>query len=195
MQQRTTLNLNRAVLPEDQEAFFNPNAVPQQSSVLSPMSAYFDGPQHPPSFFGAAHATGPAPVSTAASSAAPGTGGAAASPASSPHPKQVRPQQVCLQAGLAAPFVPYQSMPPGVALPVNPGLQPMCNLPAGAPAPAPVAPASSAGTGGNPTLLQSRPAPKKEAKEETKRAAQGRAPCPIGVYVDLSSLRLREKSK
>lgn len=79
------------------------------------------------------------------------------------------------QAGLAAPFVPYQSMPPGVALPVNPGLQPMCNLPAGAPAPAPVAPASSAGTGGNPTLLQSRPAPKKEAKEETKRAAQGRA--------------------
>jgi len=29
--------------------------------------------------------------------------------------------------------------------------------------------------------------------KETKRTVQGRAPCPIGVYVDLSSLRLREK--
>ena len=78
-------------------------------------------------------------------------------------------RQVCLQASLGAPFMPYQNMQGMTMAPVSPGLQPM--------------------VGSNPTLLQSRP-PKKEKEKEEKR---GRAPCPIGVYVDLSSLRLREK--
>eukprot|EP00438_Fugacium_kawagutii_P006131 Skav215477 [mRNA] locus=scaffold4792:74520:84921:+ [translate_table: standard] len=200
MQQRTTLNLNRAVLPEDQAVYQghqghqghghqgHPSSashapamnVPSgTNSVLSPMSAYFDGP---PSFFPGA----------AASSAPPGE-----APAREPA-QQVVPPQVCIQAaGLppnAAPLFPFgaQNLQAPVVssavtmAPVSPGLQPMGSLPASA--------GASTSAAANPTLLQSR-APKKEnvTKEETKRPQQGRAPCPIGVYVDLSSLRLREK--
>ena len=78
------------------------------------------------------------------------------------------------QAGLGAPMLPYQNMQANMALPVNPGLQPICSLPAGAANPGSASAGASSG-GQNPTLLQSRQAPKKESKEETKRASQGRA--------------------
>lgn len=227
MQQRTTLNLNRAVLPEDQGQAYYPghgaaastshpamNVPSGSNSVLSPMSAYFDGP---PSFFPgaapaahaahAAHATHAAHAAPAAPAPAPAAEPASGSSALPRELTPVVPQQVCLQAGLPqAPFMPFgaQNLPvsSGVAMaPVSPGLQPMCASIPGTTGPAPspaaigtTAAAAATGCGGNPTLLQSRP-PKKESapKEETKRIQQGRAPCPIGVYVDLSSLRVREK--
>jgi len=210
MQQRTTLNLNRAVLPEDQAFYASSHASASAStsnpvmnvasgstnSVLSPMSAYFDGP---PSFF---------PGQAASAAPLPGLE-EAAEHSTVQRERPVVPQQVCLQAGLPAPTfqVPFGGNLPvssGVTMtPVSPGLQPMCaSIPAGSTGPAAAAggassvPSNTGNVGvasSNPTLLQSRPPKKEVAKEETKKTAQGRAPCPIAVYVDLSSLRLREK--
>ncbi|CAE7707350.1 unnamed protein product, partial [Symbiodinium pilosum] len=181
------------------DAFFNPDggnynpAVPAASSVLSPMAAYFDGPA---SFFnssssGAMGSDGrPSQVGHDAQHNAQHMPQARAQQSQQEQPQrpsqnqrqaQIMHPQMCVQPGMGAPFMPYPpNMPSGVPMaPVSPGLQPpMCMA--------------------GPTLLQSRTptqsqSKKKDRDAEPKRSAQGRAPCPIAVYVDLSSLRLRDK--
>ena len=174
------------------EAFFNPEggncgnynpAVPAASSVLSPMAAYFDGPA---SFF---NSSGSGAMGSDGRQSQVGHDALpqAAPPTQEPHRASqtqrapIMHAPMCMQPGMAAPFMlhPPQNMQSGVPVaPVSPGLQPpMCGM--------------------GPTLLQSRApsqsqAKKKERDSEQKRS-QGRAPCPIAVYVDLSSLRLRDK--
>eukprot|EP00439_Symbiodinium_sp_Y106_P002524 s6791_g1.t1 len=200
MQQRISLPIRTRDDPQappaqpssPSDAFFNPEggncgnynpAVPAASSVLSPMAAYFDGPA---SFF---NSSGSGAMGSDGRQSQVGHDALpqAAPPTQEPHRASqtqrapIMHAPMCMQPGMAAPFMlhPPQNMQSGVPVaPVSPGLQPpMCGM--------------------GPTLLQSRApsqsqAKKKERDSEQKRS-QGRAPCPIAVYVDLSSLRLRDK--
>ena len=175
---------------------YNP-AVPAASSVLSPMAAYFDGPA---SFFSSSGsaAMGCEGRQSQASQVTHETSHTSQMPQARASQSQEQPQRpsqnaqtqrqapmmhasMCMQPGMGAPFMPYppQNMQSGVPpmAPVSPGLQPpMCMA--------------------GPTLLQSRTPPnqaKKKEKDSEPKRSQGRAPCPIAVYVDLSSLRLRDK--